>query len=157
VAGAALATASDAGQLLLLPVTLLLAATAVPIISGRVEGAHLQVGAVVFGHVYIGLPMAYLVLIRNETPLGLHPLLSGVGAAWLADTCAYTIGSKVGGPKLAPRVSPNKTWSGLAGSLAGAVLGVLIVHRLLALPGRPGALVLLGLVIAAGAVWGDLI
>lgn len=157
VAGAALATASDAGQLLLLPVTLLLTATAVPIVSGQVEGAHLQVGAVVFGYVYIGMPMAYLVLVRTEQPWGLQLLLTAVAAAWLADACAYLVGSKVGGPKLAPRVSPNKTWSGLAGSLAGAILGVLLVHRLLALPGRLGALMLLGVVIAASAVWGDLV
>jgi len=155
--GVALALFGAAGHLLLLPVVLALVTTVVPIVSGRVEGALREIGAVLFGYVYIGLPMAYLVLVRTEQSWGLQLLLTVVAAAWLADTCAYTVGSKAGGPKLAPRVSPNKTWSGLAGSVAGAVLGVLLVHRLLGLPGRPGALVLLGVVIAAGAVWGDLV
>ena len=39
-----------------------------------------------------------------------------------ADTGGYLVGRTVGGPKLAPRISPNKTWSGLGGAVAGAAL-----------------------------------
>ncbi len=40
---------------------------------------------------------------------------------WLTDVVAYFVGRFVGGPKLWPSVSPNKTWSGAVGGLAGAV------------------------------------
>jgi phosphatidate cytidylyltransferase len=39
-----------------------------------------------------------------------------------ADTGGYLVGRTVGGPKLAPRISPNKTWSGLAGAVTGTIL-----------------------------------
>lgn len=142
--------------LLLLPVTLFLAATIVPIVSGRVDGAHRQVGAVVFGYLYIGLPMAYLIFIRAD-PAGLRLLLVVIAGAWLADTCGYTVGSKVGGPKLAPTVSPDKTWSGAAGSVVGATLGVTLLHHVVAVPGGFGHVVVLAALTAVGAVWGDLV
>jgi phosphatidate cytidylyltransferase len=41
---------------------------------------------------------------------------------WAVDTAAYVAGRSLGGPKLAPRISPNKTWSGLIGGVTGAVL-----------------------------------
>jgi phosphatidate cytidylyltransferase len=40
---------------------------------------------------------------------------------WASDIGAYTAGRLLGGPKLAPRISPSKTWSGAAGGLAGAM------------------------------------
>jgi phosphatidate cytidylyltransferase len=41
---------------------------------------------------------------------------------WATDIMAYFAGRAIGGPKLAPRVSPNKTWAGLLGGMAGAGL-----------------------------------
>ena len=41
---------------------------------------------------------------------------------WATDILAYFAGRTIGGPKLAPRISPNKTWAGLAGGVAGAAL-----------------------------------
>ena len=41
---------------------------------------------------------------------------------WATDILAYFAGRSIGGPKLAPRISPNKTWAGLAGGVAGAAL-----------------------------------
>jgi phosphatidate cytidylyltransferase len=40
---------------------------------------------------------------------------------WSADTLAYVFGRLIGGPKLAPAISPNKTWAGLAGAVVGGV------------------------------------
>ena len=45
-----------------------------------------------------------------------------LGVVWATDTGAYCAGVLVGGPKLAPRISPNKTWAGLAGGFAMAAL-----------------------------------
>ena len=41
---------------------------------------------------------------------------------WATDIFAYFAGRAIGGPKLAPRISPNKTWAGLIGGMAGAAL-----------------------------------
>ena len=100
--------------------------------------------------------MAYLIFIRAD-PAGLRLLLVVIAGAWLADTCGYTVGSKVGGPKLAPTVSPDKTWSGAAGSVVGATLGVTLLHHVVAVPGGFGHVVVLAALTAVGAVWGDLV
>lgn len=155
--GLLVASARSTSLLLLLPLGLFLAATLIPIVTGRVDGAHRQVGGVVFGHVYIGLPMAFLVLIRETKPWGLRLLLMVVAAAWLADTCGYTVGSKLKGPKLTPAVSPGKTWSGALGSVVGAMLGVLLINTTVTISASPAHLALFGAVIAVCAIWGDLI
>jgi phosphatidate cytidylyltransferase len=143
--------------LLLLPIGLFLVATLIPIVSGRVDGAHRQVSGAMFGYVYIGLPMAYLVFIRSAEAWGLPFLLVVVAAAWLSDACGYTVGSKVKGPKLAPAVSPGKTWSGAAGSVLGAILGAALMRFTIPVSWSLAELVLLAAVIAVSAIWGDLI
>ncbi|MGW5151866.1 phosphatidate cytidylyltransferase [Rhodococcus koreensis] len=155
--GLLLAALRSAPLLLLLPPGLFLAATLIPIATGRVDGAHRQVSGVVFGYVYIGLPMAFLVFIREAEPGGLRLLLMVVAAAWLADTCGYTVGSKLKGPKLTATVSPGKTWSGALGSVLGAMLGVVLINTTVAISASPAHLALFGAVIAVCAIWGDLI
>ena len=46
---------------------------------------------------------------------------------WATDIAAYFAGRAIGGPKLMPRVSPNKTWSGAIGGTAGGVVGGVVV------------------------------
>ena len=60
--------------------------------------------------------------IRHLEPAGLEIVVWLVIAVWLTDICAYFAGRAIGGPKLAPRISPNKTWAGLLGGIAGAVI-----------------------------------
>ncbi|ABI57202.1 phosphatidate cytidylyltransferase [Alkalilimnicola ehrlichii MLHE-1] len=76
---------------------------------------------------------------------------------WGADTGAYFAGRSLGRHKLAPRVSPGKTWEGVAGGLLAAVVAGLVLSMVFAVPG-PGAglLVLLILVTVALSVVGDL-
>ncbi len=78
----------------------------------------------------------------------------------LSDTGAYAVGSLIGRHKMIPRVSPGKTWEGFAGAVLVAVgASVLVAHwagdRLVGM--RPVHAVVLGLVLALGAVIGDLI
>lgn len=48
---------------------------------------------------------------------------------WATDIFAYFAGRAIGGPKLAPRISPKKTWAGLGGGIIGAaVVGALVAH-----------------------------
>lgn len=86
------------------------------------------------------------------------------GAAWVAlalagtfstDTGAYAVGKAVGRHKMAPRISPGKTWEGAAGGLAGGAAGTLGAAALLGLPGGLPALVM-GLGLSVAAQLGDL-
>lgn len=59
----------------------------------------------------------------------------------LTDTCAYFTGRAIGGPKIAPKISPSKTWAGLGGGMAGAALWAVLVRTVFgyALSGLGGA------------------
>src|SRR3546814_15016332 len=64
------------------------------------------------GIYYVGLPILALLFLR-EQPDGLLFALWALGTVWATDIGAYFAGRRFGGPKLAPAVSPSKTWSGL--------------------------------------------
>ncbi len=74
------------------------------------------------GALYVGVPALALVWLRGAVPGGMQHLVWLLLVVWATDICAYLVGRSIGGPKLAPRVSPGKTWSGLAGGVAGAAL-----------------------------------
>jgi len=84
-------------------------------------------------------------------PLGVLVVLVIV---WAADAGAYFAGRRFGRIKLAPRVSPGKTWEGVIGGLAAAAVASAIGARLLHLPGE--AMVPLGLAVALISIVGDL-
>ncbi len=73
------------------------------------------------GAVYCGLACAVLLALR-DTPDGVLPILLIVGGVIGTDVGAYALGRAIGGPKIAPSVSPSKTWAGLAGGILGAAL-----------------------------------
>ena len=74
-----------------------------------------------WGYVYVAIP-AFALLVLSWLDFGLVFWVMIV--TWSTDTFAYAAGRSIGGPKLARRVSPNKTWAGLIGGMAGAgVLG----------------------------------
>ncbi|HEY0599745.1 phosphatidate cytidylyltransferase [Brevundimonas sp.] len=81
-----------------------------------------------YGVLYLGWPAVLLIWLRNGTePSGLAWTVSAFIIAWASDIMAYMVGSLIGGRKLWPRFSPNKTWSGFIGGLvAGTVAGVLL-------------------------------
>ena len=85
-----------------------------------------------FGVLYCGLPIYALLLIRHE-PDGIRNALWALAIVWATDIGAYFAGRSIGGPKLAPRVSPNKTWAGLVG-------GIVLATPLLAILAQGGDL-----------------
>lgn len=92
------------------------------VISGAVLAALLPQSAherkwTLFGVVYLGLATSFLVALRNDPAYGLWAIFFVFLMVWTADTAAYFAGRAIGGPKLAPTISPGKTWSGFAGGL----------------------------------------
>jgi len=75
----------------------------------------------VAGILYVTVPPVALIVLRDD-PVGLETIVWMLALVVAADTGGYLVGRTVGGPKLAPRISPNKTWSGLGGAVAGAAL-----------------------------------
>jgi phosphatidate cytidylyltransferase len=82
------------------------------------------------GTVYIYLPVFSLLWLRSEPAVGLATVVWLLVLVWATDTGAYVAGRLIGGPKLVPRVSPNKTWAGLFGGVmaAGSVGLVIAIY-----------------------------
>lgn len=74
------------------------------------------------GVLYAGLPAIALIWIRSDNQYGLWAILYIFAIVWTTDSAAYVAGRSLGGPKLAPRISPKKTWSGLIGGMTAAII-----------------------------------
>jgi phosphatidate cytidylyltransferase len=78
------------------------------------------------GVLYAGLPAVALIWLRSDADLGLLAVTFLIGIVIASDTAGFLAGRLLGGPKLWPRVSPNKTWAGFVGALvASSVVGAL--------------------------------
>ncbi len=81
------------------------------------------------GAVYIGIPSLSLIWIRNDWDNGFTAVIWLLVLVWAADSGAYAAGRLIGGPKLAPKISPNKTWAGLGGCIVSAAFaGGIVAH-----------------------------
>jgi phosphatidate cytidylyltransferase len=76
---------------------------------------------------YAGAAVLALALLRGADSAGLLAILYLFAVVWATDVMAYFVGRAVGGPKLAPSISPGKTWSGAIGGAAGGFIAGLIV------------------------------
>lgn len=77
----------------------------------------------------VGVPCLAAIWLRAEPEFGLRNMIWLIGMVWATDLGGYVVGRLVGGPKLAPRVSPGKTWSGLGGAVGAAgIWGLLWAH-----------------------------
>ncbi len=119
----------------------------------------------VLGPLYASALLSFIIAIRHGPHVDAHPRGSvalavlPLAITWVCDTCAMAGGALIGGPKLAPVLSPRKTWAGAVAGTAGGVLaaiayGPLVLSRVaLGLPGWQ--LAAIGLVTALAAQAGD--
>ena len=85
---------------------------------------------VAIGLLYAGMPAIALIWLRG-TQYGLALTLLTLVTVWATDIFAYFSGRAIGGPKLAPAISPNKTWAGLIGGMAGSALTIWLLYMFL--------------------------
>jgi phosphatidate cytidylyltransferase len=107
------------------------------------------------GVIYAGVLVIASVLLRGDATFGLAAIVLLFAVVWTTDIVAYFAGRLIGGPKLWPRVSPKKTWSGALAGAAGSVVAGLVVARIAGV-GNPGAIVVLCLALSAASQAGDL-
>ena len=123
------------------------------------------VAVTTFGALYASALPSFLIAIRHGANAGVKswPLASLVllplALTWICDTAAMAAGNAIGGPKLAPVLSPNKTWAGAIGGFLAAVVGAVLlggwVLPRVGLPLDAGRLVLVGAAVGLVAQVGD--
>lgn len=109
------------------------------------------------GVAYVALPLATVVLIRGDEVAGIEWLALAIGATFATDTGAYVVGRAIGRHKMAPTISPAKTWEGAAGGLLAAVAATIAIVAIAGdLPDAWWQAVLLGVGIGVIGQMGDL-
>ncbi len=113
------------------------------------------------GALYMGLGTGFMMklfMVSNSTlsnPGG-RLILALFLITWMGDTTAYFVGSTLGRHKLAPRVSPKKTWEGAGGNLAGNVLAAFVIRALVCTQWTVVDAVAIGILLGVAGLLGDL-
>jgi phosphatidate cytidylyltransferase len=97
------------------------------------------------GLLLVAFPLSFAIRIHGEGQFGPQLLLFALVVIWVGDTLAYFVGGSIGRTKLAPRLSPQKTWEGTLASLIGSLLVGIVFARWIPV----GAHHLLGMAVAA--------
>lgn len=107
------------------------------------------------GALYIAIPSGALIWLRGESTPGMITIFWLFAVVWSADIAAYLSGRGIGGPKLAPSISPKKTWAGFIGGVtcATVVAGAFALYW----DESPLSLALWGAVVAIASQAGDLL
>jgi len=87
------------------------------------EGATVSLGVTLLGALWIGIPLAHAVLLRDLPDHGAALLIDVLVGTFVADTAAYATGRMFGSHKIAPNLSPNKTIEGLIGGFVIGTMG----------------------------------
>tara|TARA_R110002110_G_scaffold414147_3_gene643470 strand:+ start:38316 stop:39098 length:783 start_codon:yes stop_codon:yes gene_type:complete len=105
-------------------------------------------------HVHLGLAVVALLYLRDQSETGLDLVIFLFVMVWMSDIGGYVAGRLFGGPKLAPRISPKKTWAGAAGALLFVLATAALMARLTSVPPEP--LLGVAIVMSLASQCGDL-
>ena len=155
-----------------LGVCILLAASALTALDKPVSGLTLLLGAtgaflilsamaklpgkrwISTGLLYAGLPAVALIWLRGQ-PDGFALVMWTMAIVWATDVAAYFAGRAIGGPKLWPAISPNKTWAGLVGGATAAGIFSALFGSFVGWAQSPILLFAMGAALACVAQAGD--
>lgn len=107
------------------------------------------------GVLYVGWLLSYLVALRLDA--GRDWVFLALFTTFGSDTNAFFVGRLLGKHRLAPRISPAKTWEGAIGGVLGAVIVSLVIVSVLGMPLSYGQAILLGLLVSVFGQLGDLV
>jgi phosphatidate cytidylyltransferase len=124
-------------------------------VSATRQSTTVSVSLTVLGAAWIGLGLAHAVLLRDISEHGVLAAFTVLLAVWAGDAAAYGIGLLFGRHKLAPTVSPGKTWEGLAAGTAATIAVTFVALYKAGFLSIPESLVL-GVAIAIAGPLGDL-
>jgi len=119
------------------------------------EGAFASWVWTMAGVLYVGWLLSYLVALRLDA--GRDWVFLALFCTFGSDTNAFFVGSLLGKHRLAPRISPAKTWEGAIGGVIGAVIVSLVIVSILGMPLSYGQAILLGLLVSVFGQLGDLV
>ena len=117
-------------SLMIGPATALSVAMTLTLIAGLVPGVgdshvrHRDRWWAAFGIPYVGVACVALIWLRNDANAGMILIYFLLLSVWANDTGAFVVGRALGGPRLAPTISPAKTWAGFWGGIAIAALAL---------------------------------
>jgi phosphatidate cytidylyltransferase len=152
VSASAVAILVSVGRADLALFVLTASAAAIGLTAFRSDGSFWSLA----GLTYAALPAASLMWLRGDPTSGAVAVLYLFAVAWTTDTASYAAGRLIGGPKLAPRISPKKTWSGfIVGALAPALVGYAFAVALK--DTSPWRLALVSVALALACQMGDLV
>jgi phosphatidate cytidylyltransferase len=129
------------------------------------EGLFIRWTTMAAGILYVGWMLSFLISLRLETGTAAFPeagrnfVFLALFATFGSDTAAYFIGKAIGKHKLAPRISPGKTWEGTAAGIIGGIIICLLftLDTPLQLPLNYWQAVLLGVLVSVFGQIGDLV
>lgn len=103
---------------------------------------------------HLGLAVIAILFLRAQPEVGLNLVIFLFAMVWMSDIGGYIAGRIIGGAKLAPQISPNKTWAGAAGALLFALAAAVLAARLASIAAEP--VLLVAAVLSVGTQAGDL-
>jgi len=126
-------------------------------LGGVRQSATTSFGITILGVAWIGAGIGCLLLVRDIPEFGFWAVMAVLFTVFAADTGAFFVGRTLGRHRMAPAISPNKSWEGFVGGVVAAIgMAFVILYKdrdeFLTIPES----LVLGLVIALAAVLGDL-